>query len=158
MVTDDKTALKVDLENNVNSRDQRNVGIWVLVLVGLFVGFLVILGSSHAPNEGKVHEPYTAASQEGMTPGKNVESRTSDDPKFSVNAPVDEVERPGTIGQPQHFLTGHGNTPVPGEAENSATNAPNPQSGTEPQTTPAATPSASHPASVVPSQPAAQGH
>ena len=100
----------VNLENNVNTRDQRNAGIWLIVLVILFIAFLYALGLGHAPSS------QSAAGQqvEPLSPN-SPPSQSSDDSAFSVNQPVGSVELPGTVGKPQHFLTGHGNTPVPAQ-------------------------------------------
>jgi hypothetical protein len=152
MVTDDKVAQAVNLDDNQNNRDQRNVGIWVLILVLGFMGSLILLGLSHAPNNGRSEEPFKPANQTGYTTGQtgNVESRTPDDPKFSVNAPVGEVELPDTEGKEQHFVTGHGNTPVPWSAPPIAEPAaaapgPAPSAG---QSTPGAAPAPAAPAAT----------
>lgn len=111
MLTDDKAtqAGPMDLDNNINTRDQRNVGIWLLVLVGLFVAFLISLGTSHAPNTAPAAESQQMANTSGNVPS----NEGAESHNFSVNAPVGPVELPGTVGKPQKFLSGHGNTPVP---------------------------------------------
>ncbi|HEY9792706.1 MAG TPA: hypothetical protein V6D22_20055 [Candidatus Obscuribacterales bacterium] len=116
----------VNLENNINTRDQRNAGIWLIVLVILFVAFLYALGLGHAPS--RQSEAGQQQQMESLS-ANSPPSQTSEDSNFSVNQPVGAVELPGTVGKQQHFLTGHGNTPVPaqgvspGVSPNTAENA-----------------------------------
>jgi hypothetical protein len=111
MVTDDKVIETYSVDDNVNTRDQRRVGIWFLVITLLFVGFLMSLGLGHAPQpKPEENNQQTTSRQSGnMMPSNEAAG-------FSVRQPVGYVELPGTVGKQQNYLVaGHGNTPVPNQ-------------------------------------------
>lgn len=104
MITDDKAKSGgKGLRDNVNSRDQRNTGIILLVLTGIFLAFLISMGLSHAPAQHASETPSQA-----VAPG-----HASNDHHFDINRPIGYLELPGTIGKPQSFTSGVGNTPAP---------------------------------------------
>jgi hypothetical protein len=137
MLANDKVGNTVNIDDNVNTRDQRNAGIWLIVLMLVFLGFLCLLGLAHAPRNPVTEDQQQVAPLSGNVGGQ--EGGPSND--FSVNAPIGPLELPGTAGQPQHFVSGHGNTPVPpqgvspGVSPNTAENSQSfsrAQSGTAP--------------------------
>lgn len=103
MVTDNKVKSEADIYDNVNTRDQNRTLIILLVIVGFFLFGLIGLGLSHAPEN-------PPAPQEGQNTQATGEQPLQSG--FSVNKISGEVELPGTIGKPQHFLIGHGNQPA----------------------------------------------
>jgi hypothetical protein len=109
MLADDKVGNTVNIDDNVNTRDQRNAGIWLIVLMVVFLGFLCLLGLAHAPRNAVTQDQQQVAPLSGNVAGQ--EGGPSNE--FSVNAPIGPLELPGTAGKPQHFVSGHGNTPVP---------------------------------------------
>lgn len=104
----------VNTEDNVNTRDQNKAGIWLIVVVVIFVAFLTALGLGHAPQAN-----MTTASGTGATEMTNGTPATAEQTtEFSVSNPVGELELPGTVGKPQNYvLNGHGNTPATYEGE-----------------------------------------
>lgn len=106
MVTDDKAVVRRGtVDDNINTRDQRRVGIWFLVVTVLAVLGLMSLGGSHAPG-GHTQEPNDMAGASGNVPVDQ------NPPDYSVNRPVGVIEWPGMVGRPTKYLTGNGNSPV----------------------------------------------
>lgn len=109
MSTQDKIiATRGNVEDNVNTRDQRRVGIWFLVVSVLAILGLMSLGGSHAPGEHK-QEQQEVSGTGGNAP---VDVNPAD---FSVNRPVGVVEWPGQVGRQTKYLTGTGNSPATDE-------------------------------------------
>src|SRR5579883_2632532 len=101
MLKDDKVTAgeTINPDNDINTRDQRRAGVWLLVLTLLFFAFLVALGASHSPqNPALTQHPQDMSITGGKPMGTEVQA-----PDFSINQPIGWVERPGTVGKPQHF-------------------------------------------------------
>lgn len=122
MLTDDKVNYDLDLDDNINTRDQNRTMIVLFVLLGLFLASMVGLGMSHAPRESA--EPTTGAISNAEQPvGGQPLASGEEAAEFSVRKPVAELELPGTIGKPQKWTyNGSGNSPAEGAAAE-ATNA-----------------------------------
>lgn len=125
MLTDDKIKAgeNYSQDDNINTRDQNRSGIIFLVLFALAFASLWSLGMSHSPSNP------TKTEQQDMsgTGGKPLGEKAPE--SFDVERSVGAVELPGTVGKPQHFLEGHGNTPTelpqgqsPGTSADTATN------------------------------------
>jgi hypothetical protein len=106
MVTNDKPSLyRGNVDDNINTRDQRRVGIWFLVVTVLTIGGLLSLGDSHAPGEQGTQQQDMAGASGNYPVDVNP-------PDYSVNRPVGVIEWPGMVGKPTKYLTGQGNSPV----------------------------------------------
>lgn len=106
MVTDDKAVLsRGSVDDNINTRDQRRVGIWFLVVTALAIAGLMSLGGSHAPGEQN-EQPHDIAGVSGNLPVDE------NPPGYSVNRPVGVIEWPGMVGKQTKYLTGNGNSPA----------------------------------------------
>jgi hypothetical protein len=117
MVADDNA---INLQDNINTRDQNRAGVWLIIVVVIFVAFLAALGMGHAPEQAASGGAGQAEPVGGGEQGS----------ESSVTSPVGEVELPGTVGQPQNFvLNGHGNTPAPYAAATTTGAQSGPQSG-----------------------------
>lgn len=108
MVTDDKVKT-VDVDDNVNTRDQNRTLIVFAVIAALFIAGLCGLGMSHAPEKASEDKPVETSGAEPNTPVGGQDEGDS----FSVRKPIGAVELPGTVGKPQHWtVNGKGNTPA----------------------------------------------
>jgi hypothetical protein len=108
--------------DNINTRDQRRVGIWFLVVTILTIFGLMSLGGSHSPREAQgpdAHEPV------GNLPVDE------NPPDFSVNRPVGVVEWPGQVGQHPKYLTGQGNSPASDQPEQGVSAGTSPNTATD---------------------------
>jgi hypothetical protein len=105
--TDDKAIAgrNVSVDDNINTRDQRRVGIWFGVITALAIAGLFALGGGHSPKEHDEAGHDTSGTGSRMPLNANP-------PNFDVNRPVGVVEWPGMVGQSPKYLTGKGNTPA----------------------------------------------
>jgi hypothetical protein len=119
MVTDDKVkvANSLDIDNNLNTRDQARAGIVLIVITVVLMWLLISIGVSNAPK-----------AQEGSEQSGSQSAATSGE-QSSENAPVQHIsgflQLPGTINEPQHFIyttnTDQRNTLPPPGSENTTT-------------------------------------
>jgi hypothetical protein len=126
MATDDKVVVAGTgtVDDNLNTRDQRRVGIWFLVVTLLTIWGLMSLGDSHAPRQ-------TAEAGQDMSGASGNLPVDENPPDFSVNRPEGVIEWPGQVGQHTKYLTGQGNSPAPATPEQGVSTGVSPDTATD---------------------------